>query len=79
MVEYTTTGDSFVPGKPRLWSEYQIFDPGVSHMDLAPDGKRFAILAPSENAGPEKGSVHVDLYPEILRRTEAQNTLRSIR
>src|SRR5262249_22214028 len=57
-LEYTVKGDSFLPGTPRVWSESRIFNPGVSHMDLSPDGKRFAVLVPAENAGPAKGSVH---------------------
>jgi hypothetical protein len=72
VVSYTANGDSFVPGKPRLWSDRQIFNPGVSHLDLAPDGKRFAILAPSESAGTGNGSVHVTLmlnfFDELRRR-----------
>ena len=30
VVDYTVSGDSFVPGKPRLWSDKQIFYPGTS-------------------------------------------------
>jgi hypothetical protein len=72
VVDYKTTGDSFLPGKPRLWCDRRIFTPGVAHFDLAPDGKRFAVLAPPENAGPEKGSVQVvfllNFFDELRRK-----------
>jgi serine/threonine-protein kinase len=72
VVEYTARGDSFMPGPPRVWCDRQIFNPGVLHMDLAPDGKRFAVLVPPENARPEKGSVHVvflqNFFDELRRR-----------
>jgi dipeptidyl aminopeptidase/acylaminoacyl peptidase len=48
VVDYTAKGESFAPGKPRVWSEKRIllregggpFQP----YGLAPDGKRFAVL-----------------------------------
>jgi hypothetical protein len=48
VVDYTAKGDSFDPGKPRVWSQKRIllkegggpFPP----YGLAPDGKRFAVL-----------------------------------
>ena len=72
VLEYTVQGNSFMPGTPRVWSDRQIFSPSVTHLDLAPDGKRFVILAPEENAGPAKGSVHVtfllNFFDELRRR-----------
>jgi serine/threonine-protein kinase len=69
------SGDSFVPGKPRLWSDKQIFYPGSVNLALAPDGKRFAVPALPEAAGPEKGSVHVtfllNFLDELRRRVPA--------
>jgi serine/threonine-protein kinase len=71
-VDYSAHGDSFIPGKPRLWSERQIYNPGLLGLDLAPDGKRFAVLVPAEYAGPAKGSVHVtfllNFFDELRRR-----------
>jgi serine/threonine-protein kinase len=71
-VEYSVSGASFVPGKPKPWSSRQIFNPGTMHLDVAPDGKRFAVLAPPENAGSEKGSVRVtfmlNFFDELRRR-----------
>jgi hypothetical protein len=72
VVDYTINGDSFVPGKPRLWSETQVFSPGLLNLDLAPDGKRFAVLYSPELAGMEKGSVHVTMllnfFDDVKRR-----------
>ena len=66
VVDYTVNGDSFVPGKPRLWSEKQIFDAGLANLALAPDGKRFAVFPMPEAAGPDKGSVHVTFLQNFL-------------
>jgi Tol biopolymer transport system component len=72
VLDYTVNGDSFVPGKPRLWSGKQIFYPGSSNLDLAPDGRRFAVLTAPEAAGGEKGSLHVTMllnfFDEVKRR-----------
>jgi hypothetical protein len=72
VVDYKVSGDSFVPGKPRPWCDRQIFNPGTGSLDLAPDGKRFAVFAPAENARPEKGSAHVvfllNFFDELKRR-----------
>ncbi len=66
VMDYTVDGDSFVPGKPRVWSEKQIFNPGNSNLALAPDGKRFAVFPLPEAAGTEKGSVHVVFLQNFL-------------
>ena len=63
---------SFVPGKPRLWSDKQLFYTGTSNLDLAPDGKRFAVLTlPETPAGGEKGTIHVtvleNFFDEVRR------------
>jgi len=45
MVSYGINGDTFIPGKPRLWSTQQIpISVGGPNMDLAPDGKHFAVF-----------------------------------
>jgi len=72
VVDYAVEGDSFVPGKPRVWSDKQLFYSGTSNLDLAPDGKRFAVLSTPEAAGMEKGSAHVTMllnfFDELKRR-----------
>jgi Tol biopolymer transport system component len=71
-VDYTVEGDKFMPGKPRIWSEKQFFYAGSSNLDLAPDGKRFAVLALPEATGGDKGLVHVimllNFFDELKRR-----------
>ena len=42
-VSYTVKGDSFVPEKPRLWTANL---GGATWFDLAPDGKRLAVVMP---------------------------------
>jgi Tol biopolymer transport system component/predicted Ser/Thr protein kinase len=72
VLDYTVNGDSFVPGKPRLWSDKQIYYAGVTNLALAPDGKRFAVFPMPEAAPGEKGSVHVtfllNFFDELKRR-----------
>jgi hypothetical protein len=68
--------DPFVPGKPRLWTDKQIFFPGTSNLALAPDGKRFAVFPMPEASGPDKGSVHVTFllnFLDELRRRIPRN------
>jgi Tol biopolymer transport system component len=72
VMDYMVHGDSFVPGKRRLWSDKQLFYTGTQNLDLAPDGKRFAVFALPETAPGEKGSVHVTMllnfFDELKRR-----------
>jgi eukaryotic-like serine/threonine-protein kinase len=44
VVNYIVKGDSFVPEKPRVWLPKL---GGASEFDLAPDGKRLAIVVPA--------------------------------
>jgi serine/threonine-protein kinase len=41
---YTASGDSFHAEKPQLWSPGQFSGGTIRNYDLAPDGKRFAVL-----------------------------------
>jgi serine/threonine-protein kinase len=72
VVDYKVDGASFIPGKPRLWVEKQLFYTGSSNLDLAPDGKRFAVLVMPEATVGEKGSVHIafllNFFDELKRR-----------
>jgi hypothetical protein len=72
VVDYTVNGDSFLPGKPRLWSKKQIFSSAGCNLALAPDGKRFAVFPIPEAVGPEKGSVHVTFLLNILDELRRQ-------
>jgi serine/threonine-protein kinase len=70
--DYTVDGGSFVPGKPRVWSDKQLFYTGTSNLDITPDGKRFAVFTLPETAPGAKGSVHVTMlenfFDELKRR-----------
>jgi serine/threonine-protein kinase len=71
VVEYRVDGDVFSPGKPRLWSDHQIFYSGASNVDIAADGKRFAVLALPQPAPGENTSLRVTMllnYREQLNR-----------
>jgi Tol biopolymer transport system component/predicted Ser/Thr protein kinase len=65
---YTASADSFTAGKPRPWSNAQIFEPVPLQwdFDLAPDGKRFAVIPRPEAASEQKGSVHVTVLLNFL-------------
>jgi serine/threonine-protein kinase len=67
VADYTAKGDSFEAGKPRVWSETPIrpSTPGSPELDLAPDGKRFAVFPRSEVAA-DPGSVHVNFLLNFL-------------
>jgi hypothetical protein len=54
-----------------LWADHQIFYSGAANLDIAPDGKRFAVLALPQSAPGEKTSLHVTMllnYSDQLRR-----------
>jgi serine/threonine protein kinase/Tol biopolymer transport system component len=65
---YTTRGDTFVAEKPRVW----IAKLGGALWDLAPDGKRVAVLTPVESAEAPKADHEVGLllnfFDELHRR-----------
>jgi Tol biopolymer transport system component/predicted Ser/Thr protein kinase len=71
-VDYTVHGSSFVPGKPRLWYDKPLFSVRVSNLDLAPDGKRFAVLAQPESApgaaSPARVTFLFNFFDELRRR-----------
>jgi len=66
-VSYTVKGDTFVPDKPRVW----IAKLGGTDWDLAPDGKRVAVVIPMESAvapKPEHEVVFLENFFDELRR-----------
>ena len=66
VVDCHEEADNLITTKPRLWSERQIFYPGVANLDIAPDGKRFAVLT-----APDAGRLHVTMlfnYFDELKR-----------
>ena len=72
VVSYSVEGDSFRPGRPRLWSEGQFTGRGVTrNFALHPDGKRFAVLKRPEGVK-DPSITHVNLvtnwFDEVRRR-----------
>jgi Tol biopolymer transport system component/predicted Ser/Thr protein kinase len=73
--DYTATGDSFSPGKPRPWSPHPIllnygggpFQP----YGLAPDGKRFAVMLYPDGTTERQSRLHLTFllnFADDLRR-----------
>lgn len=74
-VSYTAKGDSFVAGKPRLWTATRLRAIGlVSNYDLAPDGQRLAAIVAGD-AEVEKPTTHLtfllNFYDELRRKAPA--------
>ena len=73
VTDYELKTESFDAGKPRVWSGQQLRDIGQSlNYDLAPDGKRFAVLPNLNAPAEEKGDVHetflLNFFDELRRR-----------
>jgi Tol biopolymer transport system component len=71
VVDYREEGDDIIATKPRFWSERPIFYPGVQNLDLALDGKHFAVLAAPDVASSGGSSLHVTMlfnYFDELKR-----------
>ncbi len=71
---YAATGESLVAERPRVWSETRIADTATlwPNLDLAPDGKRFAVMMAEEGRGREKQPTQVavllNFFDELRRR-----------
>jgi hypothetical protein len=67
-------GDTFSPGKPRLWSETPVYHTGpFPNLDLAPDGKRFVVFPLTESlADGERASLQLtfllNFFDELRRK-----------
>ena len=75
VVRYTANERSFVPEKPRQWSPAPLFRPtnnALWNLDIAPDGRRFVVLAPPESRSEEPATVHatilLNFFDELRRR-----------
>ncbi|MBZ5579304.1 MAG: protein kinase [Acidobacteriia bacterium] len=78
VADYTTDGAAFVPGKPRVWSPHRLLDlgsPPVRSYDLAPDGKRFAVILNADGTADPKPianlAILVNFFDELRRRVPA--------
>jgi serine/threonine-protein kinase len=74
VTSYSATGDSFHAEKPRLWSDAQIFDPGLGNYTknfaLHPDGKRVVVFN-SPNAVAQSRitkATFIFNFPDEIRR-----------
>ena len=73
VARYTTKGDSFVPEKPRLWSEKRLADASFfQNLDIDPEGKRFLVVMPAEAPGQQRANNQVtflqNFFDEVRRR-----------
>ena len=73
VVNYGVRGTEFSADKPRLWNDRRLFNQGVAPtFDLAPDGKRFAVVMPSGGDQSLPNLSHVTLllnfFDELRRR-----------
>jgi serine/threonine-protein kinase len=73
-VSYIAKSGSFAADKPRLWSEKSFASRGVvPTFDLAPDGKRFAVMMEAEDEGPRSQVTFLlNFFDEVRRRAPAR-------
>ncbi|MGA8593413.1 MAG: hypothetical protein WB676_01605 [Bryobacteraceae bacterium] len=78
MVGYTATGDSFVAGKPEVWSRKSLLVlVGARPYDLAPDDKRFAVVLYPDGTAEQEAkpvtsvTVILNFFDELRRRVPA--------
>lgn len=76
VVNYSIQGAEFSADKPRLWSDRRLFNLGIAPtFDIAPDGKRFAVLMQPGDDRPRPAQNHVTLMlnflDEVRRRAPA--------
>ena len=72
-VEYSVSGDSFLPGQARPWSNTRAMPTGTfSNYDILPDGKRAVVVIASDDSAADKEkrqAVYVqNLFDEVRRR-----------
>ena len=78
VARYTANEHSFLPEKPRLWSPAPLFRPTYNalwNLDIAPDGRRFVVLAPPQFSSAEPATVHatilLNFFDELRRLVPA--------
>ena len=74
VASYSAKAETFIPEKPRVWSEIRLSDTGLHWaFDVAPDGKRIVGLFDAVVPG-EKPETHLRVLLNVgdeLRRREA--------
>jgi Tol biopolymer transport system component len=71
VVDYTTNGDVFVPEKPRVWADKRLAAMQDRNLDIAPDGKRFVVMMPTDTGEEQKSQSHVTFlqnFPDDIER-----------
>jgi Tol biopolymer transport system component len=73
VADYVLEGDSIHPGKPRRWTDTRFLPFSIfSAFDVAPDGKRIALVSRGTQADLPKGNLHatmlVNWFEEVRRR-----------
>lgn len=70
VVSYTVSGDTFVSGKPRLWSDKRLLRSPIQNYDLAPDGRRFAVVLAADGTAETltQLTVLLNFFDELRRR-----------
>jgi serine/threonine-protein kinase len=78
VASYTASGDALVFGKPKVWSQHPVLDSGsppVGTYDMAPDGKRFAVVLNADGTAEPKPITHLtfllNFFDELRRRVPA--------
>jgi len=77
VTSYKETGDSFEAAKPQAWSDKRLLGLGVRQpYDLAPDGKRFAVVLFADGTTQQKPVTEVaflqNFFDELRRRVPAR-------
>jgi Tol biopolymer transport system component/DNA-binding winged helix-turn-helix (wHTH) protein len=75
VAHYAANERSFVPEKTQQWSAAPLFRPANNalwNLDIAPDGRRFVVLAPPESRSEVPTTVHatilLNFFDELRRR-----------
>jgi serine/threonine-protein kinase len=82
VVSYVARGGTFSASQPRLWSPRRLWPSSgfsgasTSTIDLAPDGKRFAVILPAGQEAEPAPQTHVvfllNFFDELRRRVPVQ-------
>ena len=79
-VSYTANEGTFSASQPRLWSLRRVESASgypTQDIDLAPDGKRFAVILPTDQEVESKTQTHVvfllNFFDELRRRVPSGN------
>jgi predicted Ser/Thr protein kinase len=71
-VDYSTQGDSFHAGKPRVWSPLPVRRTGLrQNFDLSPDGKRVVMFPQPESQESLHFTFLLNFFDEVRRKVPA--------